>query len=279
MITVFGSINLDLIFALDRLPAPGETVLGPGVRTEPGGKGANQAVAAALQGAQVTMVGAVGRDAMADPALAGLHAAGVDISRVARADAGTGCASICTAGGQNLIAVGAGANLLARAAQVEDALLGPGHTLLLQMECDPAETAALIARAQGCRIILNLAPAAPLPQVALEAVDLLIVNEAEAAWLNEAMPGLTGPELVRTLGERGAEYSGGHIPALPIEAVDSTAAGDCFTGALAAGLDRGLPMADALRHASAAAALCCTRRGSQGSLPSLAETNQFRLQN
>lgn len=275
MITVFGSINLDLIFALDRLPAPGETVLGPSVRSEPGGKGANQAVAAALQGASVVMVGAVGRDGMAVPALTGLIAAGVDVSRVARAEAGTGCAAICTADGKNQIAVGAGANLLARADQVEAALLGPSHTLLLQMECDPDETAALIRRVSGCRIILNLAPAAPLSRDALEAVDILVVNEAEAAWLAAYAPGLTGPNIVHTLGERGAEYRGTIVPAWPVHAVDSTAAGDCFTGALAAGLDRGLDMQDALRLASAAAALCCTRQGSQGSLPTHAETELF----
>ena len=274
MITVFGSINLDLIFALDRLPAPGETVLGPGVRTEPGGKGANQAVAAALQGASVAMVGAVGRDAMAAPALAGLIAAGVDVSRVARVDAGTGCAAICTADGQNQIAVGAGANLLARADQVEEALLGPGHTLLLQMECDPGETAALIARAHGCRIILNLAPAAPLPRAALEAVDLLVVNEAEAAWLAQAYPGLN-TDIIRTLGERGAEYRGALIPPWPVQAVDSTSAGDCFTGALAVGLDEGLSITDSLRRAAVAAALCCTVPGSQGSLPHRAALDRF----
>ncbi len=275
MIVVFGSINLDLIFPLVRLPGPGETVLGPGLQSEPGGKGANQAVAAARQGARVVMAGAVGRDAMAEPALAGLIEAGVDVSRVARLDAATGCAAICTAGGQNQIAVGAGANLLARADQVEDALLRPGVTLLLQMECDPGEIAGLIHRARGCRIILNLAPATPLPRTALEAVHFIVTNEAEAAWLAAAEPTLTGPERVCTLGERGARFSGGSIAPWPIEAVDSTAAGDCFTGVLAAGLDQGLPLPDALRRASAAAALCCTRPGSQSSLPDRAETDRF----
>src|SRR4051794_32896002 len=213
MIIVFGSINLDLIFALDRLPQPGETLLGPGVSIQPGGKGANQAVAAALDGAQVAMAGAVGRDALAEGALTGLRAAGVELSRVAGVEAATGCAAVCTdREGRNLIAVGSGANLQARAAQVEDALLGPGSTLVLQMEVPAAETEALIRRARqhGARIVLNLAPAAPLAPEALRAIDVLIVNEHEAAWLaghlGATVPGLhlaLGVTVVRTLGERG----------------------------------------------------------------------------
>src|SRR5690242_10810211 len=121
MIVVFGSINLDLIFPLPHLPQPGETVLGPATRIEPGGKGANQAVAAARDGAAVAMVGAVGRDALADDALVLLRAAGVDLSRVARTDASTGCAAIAVdPAGANAIMVGSGANLLVRADQVED---------------------------------------------------------------------------------------------------------------------------------------------------------------
>ncbi|HYZ60959.1 MAG TPA: PfkB family carbohydrate kinase, partial [Acetobacteraceae bacterium] len=186
MILVFGSINLDLIFAVDQLPAPGETVLGPGVALQPGGKGANQAVAAARDGAQVIMAGAVGRDALAPAAFALLREAGVDLHRVIEVDAATGCAAICTdRQGRNLIAVGSGANLLVRDAQVEDALLRPDTTLVLQMEVDPAQTASLIRRASaaGSRIVLNLAPAAPLDPAALRLVDILVVNEHEAAWL------------------------------------------------------------------------------------------------
>ncbi len=282
MIIVFGSINLDLMFAVDRLPAPGETVLGPDVMFQPGGKGANQAVAAARDGAAVVMVGAVGRDAMAEMAMAGLIGAGVDVSRIARGDAATGCAAICTdPAGRNQIAVGAGANRLARAHQVEDALLGPGHTLLMQMEVDPGETAALLGRARGCRVILNLAPAAPLPCGAWAHVDVLVVNETEAAWLaaqNGASPdaaglhGALGMIVIRTLGAAGADYvgrdGGGHVPGHAVAAVDSTAAGDCFTGVLAGALDSGLALPAAIARANAAGALCCTRAGSQGSLPS-----------
>jgi ribokinase len=292
MIVVFGSINLDLIFALPAIPRAGETLLGPQVRIEPGGKGANQAVAAARDGARVLMAGAVGRDALADDALALLRAAGVDLSRVAVTEAATGCAAIAVdPQGRNAIAVGSGANLLARAAQVEDALLTPATTLLLQMECDPTETAALIRRARsaGCRILLNLAPAGELDPPALRMVDLLVANESEASELSwqlgtaadaASLAAALGIDVVRTLGEQGAELAtreGGAVvvPAHAVTAVDTTAAGDCFMGVLAAAADRGAPLPDALRRAAAAAALACTRHGSQGSLPLGADTDAF----
>jgi ribokinase len=283
MIVCFGSINLDLIFELDHLPTAGETVIGPSLRMEPGGKGANQACAAARDGAAVAMAGAVGQDALAEAALPMLIAAGVDLSRVARLDAATGAAGICVnPQGQNQICVGSGANLLVRHSQVEDAALGPGTTLLLQMECDPGETAALIhrAHARGARIVLNLAPAAALAEDALRAVDVLVVNETEAAWLAghlgvgdaaAALQAALGGIVVVTLGAAGAEAAGAdlalRIAALPIVARDTTAAGDCFTGVLAAALDRGASVADALRRANTAAGLCATSPGSQSSLP------------
>lgn len=292
MIVVFGSINLDLIFALPAIPHPGETVLGPDTRIEPGGKGANQAVAAARDGAPVVMAGAVGRDALAAGALRLLREAGVDLSRVAETDATTGCAAIAVdPAGNNAIAVGSGANRLARAAQVEDALLSPATTLVLQMEVPAEETAALIrrARARGARIVLNLAPAAALPDDALRMLDVLLVNETEAAWLGrhlgcDASAGalrvaLSGVAVVRTLGAGGVEAATGsgvvQMPARAITPVDTTAAGDCFAGVLAAALDRGADMPAALRRATAAAALSCTRAGSQGSLPTAAEIDAF----
>ena len=291
MITVFGSINLDLIFALPAIPRSGETLLTKSVAIAPGGKGANQAVAAALDGAGVAMAGAVGRDALAAGALAVLREAGVDLSRVIEADAATGCAAISVdPQGHNAIAVGSGANLLALADQVEDSRLGPGNTLLLQMEVDRRQTQALIrrARTEDTRIILNLAPAAPLALDALSAVDILVVNESEAAWLGEylgcfpdavGLRAALGVDVVRTLGEAGSELATLEgltvIAAHRIDAVDTTAAGDCFVGVLAAGLDRGLEMEKALRRATAAAGICCTRAGSQNSLPNAAETDHI----
>lgn len=289
MIVVFGSINLDLIFPLPHIPAPGETVLGPNVRQEPGGKGANQALAAARDGAAVTMVGAVGRDGMADTALGLLQAAGVDLTRVARTDRSTGCAAICVdPRGNNAIAVGAGANLLLSADQVEDALLTPATVLVLQMEVPAEATAALIARARarGARIVLNLAPAAALPVPALRDVDILVVNETEAEWIGThlqagntaaALRAALGVDVIRTLGGEGLEAATASgvqtIPARDIVAIDTTAAGDCFVGVLAAALDRGTSLDQALQRATTAAALCCTRAGSQGSIPLGAETD------
>lgn len=289
VITVFGSINLDVIFALPAIPRSGQTLLTEGVLLAPGGKGANQAVAAALDGARVVLAGAVGRDALAEGALAGLRRENVDLSRVIAADAATGCAAIAVdPDGNNAISVGSGANLLAREDQVEDALLGPGNTLVLQMEMDRRQTEALIRRARsaGTRVLLNLAPAGPISTDALSAVDLLVVNETEAEWLADhlgcfadaaGLRAALGVDVVRTLGAAGAEVAdaGGlrAIPAHAVTPVDTTAAGDCFVGVLAASLDRGLSLDQALRRASVAAALTCTRRGSQDSLPRGAQTD------
>lgn len=291
MIVVFGSTNLDLIFAVQHIPVPGETVLCPGIRIEPGGKGANQGVAAARDGARVVMASAVGRDPLAAGALRLLREAGVDLSRAIETEASTGCAAITVdPGGANAIAVGSGANLLVRAEQIEDALLAPTTTLLLQMEVPAAETAALIRRAhgRGARTVLNLAPALPLPDDALRTVDLLIANETEAAWLAgnygcsanaAALRMVLGVEVVRTLGAEGIDAATAegslHVAAHPIVPVDTTAAGDCFVGVLAAALDRGAPLGAALHRANAAAALCCMRAGSQGSLPTAEEINAF----
>ena len=289
MIVVFGSVNLDLIFPLPFLPGPGQTVLGPDLRAEPGGKGANQAIAAARDGAFVLFAGAVGQDDFAAPATAGLDSAGIDLARLARVSASTGVAAIAVdPAGRNQIAVAAGANRLAKAAQVEDEALGPASTLLLQMECDPDETAALIrrARAQGTRILLNLAPPRPLPADILTALDILLVNEDEATALAARLgtaadaPSLAaklGIAVVRTLGADGAEAAGRgemiRLPAFPVNVIDTTGAGDCLAGVFAAALDRGDALKEALARAIIAAGICCARAGSQGSLPTAAETD------
>ena len=290
MIVVFGSVNLDLIFSLPHLPAAGETVLGQDMSIEPGGKGANQAVAAARDGARVIFAGAVGSDALAEDALRLMRSTDMDISRIASAAVATGTAAICVdAQGRNLIAVASGANLCALHSQVEDALLGPRTTVLLQMEAPRADTEELIRRARKaeCRIVLNLAPAAPLDEAALSSLDVLVVNEGEADFLAHQLrcasgaaaisERLGGVTVVITLGERGlqAQTADGAValPAAPIDALDTTGAGDCFTGVLAAALDRGLPLRQALHRANVAAGLCCTRKGTQGSMPSAAETD------
>ncbi len=287
MIVVFGSINLDLIFSLPTLPQPGETLLCPAVRIEPGGKGANQALAAARDGASVIMAGMVGQDVLADAALAALRDAGVDLVRLGTCPSPTGCAGIFVDPfGRNVIGVGSGANLAARADQVEDSLLSPRTTLLLQMEVPAKETGVLIGRARdkGARIVLNLAPIGAIAPEILARVDVLVVNETEAASLAGQLGCAAsaadlhrslGIAVVRSLGGQGSEavWAGGSIsmPAHPVTVIDTTAAGDCLTGVLAAALDRGMDIQSALRRANVAAALCCTRAGSQATMPTARE--------
>jgi len=291
MVIVLGSINLDLIFPVPHIPGPGETVLGRSIRIEPGGKGANQAVAAARDGASVVFAGAIGRDTLAASALTLLRQANVDLSRVIESDLATGCAAIAVdPAGENAIAVGSGANLAVREAQIEDALLGPDSTIVLQMEVPVEQTAALIdrARAKSARIVLNLAPAAAMPEAALRKLDVLVVNETESAWLANHLGCTDGAAalhdrlnvtIVRTLGRDGLEFATADrvatIAARAITPVDTTAAGDCFVGIFAAALDRGSTLTDALDRATSAAALCCTRHGSQGSIPTAGETDAF----
>ena len=288
-VLVFGSANADLVFAVPDLPAPGVTVLGEGVRSFPGGKGANQAVAAAKDGAVTLFAGCVGRDGFAEVATQALREAGVDLSRLAVVGAPTGCASICVdPAGRNQIAVAPGANMLARADQVEDAALTPSAVVLLQMEVPADQVAALIARAKarGARVVLNLAPPGELPVEALRALDLLVVNEHEAAVLAarlgcvDTAGGLyaaLGVDVAVTLGEAGvrAATAGGEVfvPAFPVTPVDTTGAGDCWCGVLCAGLDRGLGLEAAMRRASAAAAIACTRPGAASSSPLAHETD------
>jgi len=287
-VTVFGSVNADLTFPVQALPEPGHTVLGGPWRASPGGKGANQAVAAARDGARVRFAGAVGRDPMAAVALSALRAAGVDLSALAETDVPTGAASICVdEQGRNQIAVSPGANVLARATQVPDP--SPGDILLMQMEVPPAEVAAMVRRARACgaRPVLNLAPAAPLDPEVLRALGLLVVNEHEAAWLAArlgASPGAPalhaalGIAVAVTLGEAGAEAAAEgrawRIPArIPPRVVDTTGAGDCWCGVLAAALSRGAPLEAAMRRAAAAASIAVSRPGAADAMPLAAETD------
>jgi ribokinase len=292
VILVFGSINLDVVVPVPHLPAPGESVLGGDYALSPGGKGANQALAARRAGARVRLAGAVGEDAFAALALANLRAAGVDLALVRRVARPTGVAAIMVgrAGerrGENLIAVAAGANDAAAAAEVPPAALAPGTLLVCQMEVPPAETLALLrrARAAGAGTVLNLAPAMPLDPAAFGDVDILVANSGEAAALADdpaALAGRLGRALVVTAGAAGATAflaDGGRIavPPLSVEPVDTTGAGDTFVGVLAAGLDEGLSLAPALRRASAAAALACLAPGAQGAMPGRATIAEAAL--
>jgi len=278
MILVFGSINVDLLVPVPHLPRPGETVLGGDYAIAPGGKGANQALAARRAGSEVMMIGAVGGDTFADIALSLLRREGVDLSLVATSGRPTGYAAITVdPAGENLIAVASCANLDAAAAQVSDRLLGPETIIVLQREVSVAENAVLIhrARQRGARIVLSLAPAGPIAPARFEDIDILIANEGEATTLGGDAATLARQlrqGLVMTRGAAGAVafLAGGSqiaVPALRIDPIDTTGAGDTFAGVLAAGLDQGLALAPALRRATAAAGLACLALSAQQAVP------------
>jgi len=290
-VVVVGSVNADLVVQVDRHPRPGETLLGSSSVTLPGGKGANQAVAAARQGARVTLVGAVGDDPYAHVALSGLRAADVDLAHVRHVDGATGLAVVTLAGsGENTIVVVPGANAQVTPAQVDEAadVLAGAAVCVLQLEV-PLPTVAHAARRahhHGTRVLLNAAPATALPHDLLRLADPLVVNEHEAAMLlggahdsptaaARALAGLGARSVVVTLGAAGVV---GHddtgtwtLPARPVEVVDTTGAGDAFVGALAAGLAAGRPLRDAAGHATRVAAYAVTRLGTQPSYPALTD--------
>ena len=283
MIVVFGSINLDLTARVPHLPRAGETLLGSAFSTSAGGKGANQALAARRAGSMVALHGAVGRDAFADASLALLRHDGVDIDGVRVLDAPTGVALIhVESEGQNTITVIPGANSLVDADWVPPSTLGPTSIVLMQLETPYAEVSALATRAHavGARVILNAAPARMLAPELLAQVDVLVVNENEAAVLGPSrspeafateLAARFGAAVVVTLGASGL-LAASHdapvrLPAPKVAVVDTVGAGDALVGALAAALDRGAPWPRALREGLAAGSLACTRRGAQTSLP------------
>ena len=288
MIVVFGSINVDLTFRVARQPLPGETVLCPSYLASPGGKGANQAVAAARAGAPTAMIGCVGRDGFSETALDTMRGSGVDISHVATVDTPTGCAAISVdAAAENAIVVASGANRTVRATQTPDELLGPETILLMQMEVPLEQNWTLIKRARrrNAQIALNVAPAAAVPTSALDALDYLFVNEIEGRTIaaSSGLGSASATDLPRLLAERhdltcvltlgaaGAVLHGPdggcEVPALAVEALDTTGAGDTFVGAMAAGLHAGLSAHEAARRGSVAAAIACTREGAQTGIP------------
>ena len=293
-VTVVGSLNMDLVVRSSRIPQPGETIIGGEFRTVPGGKGANQAVAAARMGAEVSMVGRLGQDAFAQPLLENLSAAGIDHTFVMQdSGAATGVALIVVDdAGENSIVVASGANMRLSPADVDAAAssITTADVLLLQLE-NPLETvsrAAELARQHGVRVILNPAPARPLPEKLLSLVDVLIPNETEAALLTglpvsakeeaavaaAAIQGLGVGSVILTLGERGAFLAQGEatqsIVAFEVTPVDTTAAGDAFVGGFAVALAEGRSMAEAVRWGNAAGALATTKLGAQPSLPTRA---------
>ena len=280
MILTFGSINVDLIVPVQNLPQPGETVLGTDYSLLPGGKGANQALAARRAGSEVLLAGAVGSDQFAGVALNLLRRAGVDVHLVRVVELPTGCAAIMVSDtGENAIAVAPGANASVHANQIPDEFLDAKTVLIAQMEVPPAESEMLIRRVRkrGGRCLLNLAPALQFDLGLLPEIDILVANKHEAATLGPDLPQVgraLRQALIVTRGARGAaaflaDGSSLDVPALAVEPVDTTGAGDAFTGVLGAGIDQGFPLAEALRRASVAGALACLAHGALPDKPAI----------
>ncbi|EAR25150.1 ribokinase [marine actinobacterium PHSC20C1] len=287
-IVVVGSANIDQVLRVERIPSPGETVLSHGLSTALGGKGQNQAVAAARAGVATTFIGAVGADGFGEMVRAGLSCDAIDVSHLKTTDKPTGTALIAVDGtGENTIIVEAGANTdVANLTNDDVAAISSASALVMQLEIprDTVTEAARIARAAGTQVILNAAPIQVLPRELLDNVDVLIVNEHEAAELardNDLAPELEGlgerllaliPTVIVTLGSKGASLhrEGSQpvmVPAHRVTAVDATGAGDTFCGAFAAGLVEGMEADDALRFAGAAASISVENHGAVPSIP------------
>ncbi len=279
-VIVVGSINMDLVVNADHVPAPGETILGDKLRTLAGGKGANQAVAAARSGASVAMVGRIGPDTFGSELREGMRAEGINVDAIGTCKHDpTGVALITVAAnGENAIVVAPGANAMLRTVHVDDLLVSPqtafvtGAVVLLQLEIplDVVLHTAQKARQQGCTVVLNPAPAQPLPDELIAAVDVLVVNETEAEMLGgiESLVQRV-PVVLATKGAAGLVlYSRGVPTAIAghvVEVVDTTGAGDAACGVFAAALAAGLSGLEAARRANAAGALTATGLGARTS--------------
>jgi ribokinase len=294
-IAVVGSANVDLVVPVETLPEPGQTVLGGDHLRVAGGKGANQAVASARLGQRVAMVGRVGDDEDGRRLLGSLEQAGVDVGHVhVTSEVPTGIALITVdRSGENTIAVSPGANARVSADDVAAAadVLGAAAVTLLQLEVS-LDTVAAAAATAGGTVLLNPAPAAALPPDLLAAVDVLVPNRSELGWLAgveeprtidaavaaaRQLPG--DAAVVITLGADGALVVDGdvveHLPAIVVDAVDATGAGDAFCGGLADGLSRGLDLVEAARWATKVAGLATTRWGAQPAMPTRAEVEEL----
>jgi ribokinase len=294
-IVIVGSFNMDLTTYMARLPRPGETVHGRRFVTGPGGKGSNQAVAAARLGADVTFVGRVGQDSFGDTAIQTWQREGIHTEYVVRdPDNATGVAPIFVEdSGENAIVVALGANLALSPADVDaaQAAIAAADVLVVQLEIDvnTVAHALRVAKQHGVRTILNPAPAAALPESTLALADLLTPNETELEALYGAPPAdlrqlvkYPGQTLVMTAGARGALWAtqteAGEEPTFPVEVVDTTGAGDAFNGGLAVALAEGRALPAAIAFANATAALCVTRHGTAPSMPQRAEVEALLRQ-
>lgn len=291
MIIVFGSLNVDIVMPVGHFPQPGETVLcSADYLSRSGGKGSNQAVAAVRAGAKVAFVGKVGDDSFGRRSINNLKNHGIWAAGIGISERPTGCATIAVdAQGANIVMVAPGANLDATADQVPDEVLSAKNILLTQMEVSPAETLTVLARAAalGATSILNASPVAHLTVESLAHIDYLIVNEIEALQLAQSF-GITATDAQQiaaavaqkgdltciitleskgSIAARGAEIYA--VDALPVDAIDTTGAGDTFCGVFAACLQTDMDWLNALRHASIGASLSCLAMGAQTQTPTM----------
>lgn len=290
MIIVFGALNVDIVMPVKDFPKPGETIASEDYISRSGGKGSNQAMAAVRAGAKTAMVGKVGDDAFGRRSLHNLKSQSVLGTGIAISERPTGCASIWVDhAGENMVVVSAGANLDASAEQIPDEILTEKNTILTQLEVPHEETYNLIRRASehGCRTVLNASPVtAPVPEDVLGMLDVLIVNDVEAKQLaaHHRLAARTLEDIARELVQKAGKLTciitmGGKgalavtpqeewiVPSLKTEVVDTTGAGDCFCGVLAAALEDGHDLPAALQRASAAAGLSCRVLGAQAGMP------------
>ncbi|MGF6399629.1 ribokinase [Pseudomonas frederiksbergensis] len=299
-VVVIGSLNMDLVTRAPRLPRGGETLIGESFATVSGGKGANQAVAAARLGAQVSMVGCVGNDAYGEALRGALLAEQIDCQAVSTVEDSSGVALIVVDdNSQNAIVIVAGANgaLTPEVIDRFDAVLQAADVIICQLEVPDATVGHALKRGRelGKTVILNPAPASrPLPADWYAAIDYLIPNESEASALSglpvdslstaetaaARLIAMGTGKVIITLGSQGSLFADGkrieHFPAAKVKAVDTTAAGDTFVGGFAAALAAGKSEADAIRFGQVAAALSVTRAGAQPSIPTLSDVQAFK---
>ena len=309
-IVVVGSLNMDLVVRTPRMPELGETLHGDGFMQNAGGKGANQAIAAARQGAQVTMLGAVGKDGFGQQLLQGLANDNVNIAHIKQVDTPTGIASILVnAEGENCIVLAAGANnqLLPQDIQAASSVFEQAQLLLCQCETpfNTIQNAIQLAAKNGVKVIFNPAPAPDyaIPASLLAQVDFLIVNQTEAAAIAKIDPqhysdahhfaAFASKQLLKlgaqcvllTMGKLGVQVTtvdklgqitSQHLPAISVDVIDTTAAGDTFAGAFAAALTQQQNLLEAVQTAQYCAALTVTKRGAQASIPTLADVARFK---